>query len=127
MTGKITFTVKTVPKCDEYLKIQWNNEKNVKIEDFIKIHKDATRTDIENCTIKYRGIEKTFRDFIKDYSDFADSMKFIDFNPFKIIINQQINASLYYMKKALDCMQNGRFFAMKSKLILDTNFNIPWS
>lgn len=127
MTGKFTFTAKTYPKCDDYLRIRWNGEEYKKLEDFIKTHVSATESELDACMIQYRGVEKTYKEFIDDYATYADGMKFIEFCPFKLIMNQSIKASLYFMEKTLDCMQTARFFAMKSKLILDTDFNMHWS
>ena len=120
-------TIKTYPKCDDYLRICWSGEEYKKIEEFIKTHENATKLELDRCMLKYRNIEKTYKEFIDDYVTYADSMEFIQFNPFKIIINESIKASLYFMKKSIDFMQTARFFAIKSKLILDTNFNINWS
>lgn len=127
MIGKFTFTAKTYPKCDEYLKIRWNGEEYKKIENFITTHQNATEAELDECRILYRGIEKTYKEFIDDYAAYAKEMKFIEFSPFKIIMKQSIKASLYFVEKTLDCMQTARFFAMKSKLILDTDFNMHWS
>lgn len=125
--GEFTVTAKTYPKCDDYLRIRWNGEEYKKIEEFIKTHEDATKSELNECMIQYRGIEKTYKEFINDYVTYANGMDFIEFSPIKLIMNQSIKASLYFMAKTLDCMQTARFFAMKSKLILDTDFNIHWS
>ena len=80
MTGKFTFTAMTYPKCDDYLKIQWNGENYKKIEEFIKMHKRAIESEINECMVQYRGIEKTYKEFIDDYATYADGMKFIEFS-----------------------------------------------
>lgn len=127
MKGTFTFTVKTYPKCDDYLKIRWNGEEYKKIEDFISLHPDADDAELDVCMVQYRGVEKTYKEFIEDYSSFADGLKFVEFNPCKIIVNQSIRTSKYFVEKTIDCLQTARFFAMKSKLILDTNYNLHWS
>lgn len=77
--------------------------------------------------VNYRGVEKAYKEFIDDYSTYADELRFVEFNPCKIIVNQSIGASKYFVEKTVDCLQTARFFAMKSKLILDANYNMPWS
>ena len=121
------FNVKTYPKCDEYLKIRWNGEEFKKIEEFISAHPNAEESELEVCIVNYRGVKKTYKEFIEEYSSFADELKFVEFNPCKIIIDQSIRASKYFVEKAIDCLQTARFFAIKSRLILDTNYNLHWS
>ena len=58
MKGTFTFTVKTYPKCDEYLRIRWKDEEYKKIEDFISIHPELEETELEKCMVNYRGVEK---------------------------------------------------------------------
>ena len=125
MKGTFTFTVKTYPKCDDYLRIRWNGEEYKKIEDFISHHPDADDVELDKCMVQYRGVEKTYKEFVEDYSSFAEGLKL--FNPCKIIVNQSIRASKYFIEKTIDCLQTARFFLMKSKLILDTNYNLHWS
>lgn len=127
MKGTFAFTVKTYPKCDEYLRIRWKDEEYKKIEGFISIHPELEETELEKCMVNYRGVEKTYRAFIDDYSTYADELKFVEFNPCKIIVNQSIRVSKYFVEKTVDCLQTARFFAMKSNLVLDTNYNLPWS
>lgn len=127
MIGTFTFTTKTYPKCDDYLRIRWTGEEYKKIEDFIRLHPYADKAELDACMVQYRGVEKTYKEYIGDYSSFADRMKFVEFNPCKIIVNQSIRASKYFVEKTLDCLQTARFFAMKSKLILDANYNLHWS
>ena len=127
MKRTFTFTAKSYPKCDDYLRIRWKDEEYKKIEDFIKLHPDAEESELDVCMVNYRGVEKTYKDFIADYLAYADDLKFIEFNPCKIIVNPSIRASKYFIEKTIDCLQTARFFAMKSKLILDTNYNLHWS
>ena len=118
MKGTFTFTAKTYPKCDEYLRIRWKDEDYKKIEDFISIHPEAEESELDECMVNYRGVEKTYRAFIDDYSTYADELNFVEFNPCKIIVNQSIRASKYFVEKTIDCLQTARFFAMKSNLVL---------
>ena len=127
MKGTFKITSKTYPRCDDYLKIRWNGEEYKKIEDFISQHSDADEAELDACIINYRGEEKTYKEFIDDYSSYSESLKFVEFCSFKIILNSSIRASKYFMEKTTECLQTARFFAMKSKLILDTDYNLPWS
>lgn len=127
MREKFTFTVKSYPKCDDYLRIRWKDEEYKKIEDFICLHLDADEAELDECMVKYRDVEKPYKKFVEEYLSFADKLKFVEFNPRKIIVNQSIRASKYFIEKTIDCLQTARFFAMKSKLILDTNYNLHWS
>ena len=127
MRGTFKVTVKTYPKCDDYLQIRWNGEEYKKIEDFISRHSNADESELDACMINYRGEEKTYREFIDDYSAYSEALKFVEFYPFKIILNPSIRASKYFVEKATECLQTARFFAMKSKLILDTDYNLRWS
>lgn len=96
------------------------------IDKFIEAHPKATEKEIDACIVNYRGTKKPHKDFIEDYSNQSNDMKFVRFNPFMIIIDPTVRASLYFMKKAIDCHGTSRFFAMKSFLILDTDFNLGW-
>ena len=127
MRGNFKFTVKTYPKCDDYLQIRWNGEEYKKIEDFISQHSDADESELAACMINYRGEEKTYREFIDDYLAYSEALKFVEYYPFKIILNPSIRASKYFVEKTTECLQTARFFAMKSKLILDTDYNLCWS
>jgi hypothetical protein len=124
--GKFTFAAKTVPECEEFLKIQWPGEQFMTIDSFIEGHPKATEDEIDACAINYRGEEKLHKDFISEYSERSNNMKFVRFEPFMILINPTMRASSYFMKKAIDCHGTARFFTMKSLLILDTDFNLGW-
>ena len=127
MRETVSFIAKSYPKCGDYLKISRNGEEYKKIEDFISLYSDTDEAELDACMINYRGKEKSYREFMDDYSEYAEALKFVEFYPFKIILNPSIRASIYFMKKTTECLQTARFFAIKSKLILDTNYNLPWS
>lgn len=127
MIGPFRITAKTYPKCDDYLKIRWNGEEYKKIEDFISQHSDADESELNTCMINYRGEEKTYREYIDDCSAYSEELKLVEFNLFRIILNSNIRASKYFIEKAMECLQTARFFAIKSRLILDTDYNLRWS
>ena len=123
MQATLTITAKTYPKCDDYLRIRKADDEYKKIEDFIKLYPNIKEPEIYECMIKYRAVEKTYREFMNDYLSFADQLQFVEFNSCKIIVNQSARVSKYFIEKAIDCLQTARFFAIKSHLILDRNFN----
>ena len=127
MQGTLTITAKTYPKCDDYLRIRKADDEYKKIEDFIKLYPNIKESEIYGCMIKYRAVEKTYREFMNDYLSFADQLQFVEFNPCKIIVNQSVRVSKYFIEKATDCLQTARFFAIKSHLILDRNSNLNWT
>lgn len=127
MQGTLTITAKTYPKCDDYLRIRKADDEYKKIEDFIKLYPNIKEPEIYECMIKYRAVEKTYREFMNDYLSFADQLQFVEFNPCKIIVNQSARVSKYFIEKAIDCLQTARFFAIKSHLILDKNSNLNWT
>ncbi len=123
----ILLTAKSEPECKSFLKIRMPTEGYQLIDEFIKTHPSISDTEIEKCFITYRGIEKTYKQFTNDYTVFSETMKFVSFNPPKFIVNQSINAAVYFAQKSIDCLQFARFFTIKSNLILDTDYNIHWS
>lgn len=123
----ISFTAKTEPECESFLKIKWPQEEFQSIDEYISRHPNASEEETEACIVDYRGSQKLFKAFIEEYSDRANAMKFVRFDPYMIIPNPSLRASQYFMKKAMDCHQTGRFFTMKSLEILDTNFNLHWA
>lgn len=127
MQGTLTITAKTYPKCDDYLRIRKVDDEYKKIEDFIKLYPNIKEPEIYECMIKYRAVEKTYKEFMNDYLSFADQLHFVKFNPCKIIIHQPARVSKYFIEKAIDCLQTARFFAIKSHLILDRNSNLNWT
>lgn len=127
MQGTLTITAKTYPKCDDYLRIRKVDDEYKKIEDFIKLYPNIKEPEVYECMIKYRAVEKTYKEFMNDYLSFADQLHFVKFNPCKIIIHQPVRVSKYFIEKAIDCLQTARFFAIKSHLILDRNSNLNWT
>lgn len=127
MQGTLTITAKTYPKCDDYLRIRKVDDEYKKIEDFIKLYPNIKEPEIYECMIKYRAVEKTYKEFMNDYLSFADQLHIVKFNPCKIIIHQPVRVSKYFIEKATDCLQTARFFAIKSHLILDRNSNLNWT
>ncbi len=126
-TGRFTFTSRSVPECESFLNIRIRDEAFFTINEFISRHKDISDEILENSVIWYRGNEQIYKDYIAEYIVFSEDLEIVQFNGWKIIINPSIRAALFFVEKATDCLQNARYFAMKSNLILDCNRNIPWS
>lgn len=125
--NNLTITVKTEPECEGFLRIKCPDEDYQPIEKFIEMHENASSHDLDNCLINYRGTERTYKEFIDEHVAFSNSLEFVNFNSSSIIVDDNINASRYFMRKAIDCLQNARLFAMKSQLIIDTNSNVNWA
>ena len=66
--GTFEITAKTVPECENFLKIQWPQEELVTINELISRHPDATEKEIDDCMVEYRGTTKLHKAFIDDYS-----------------------------------------------------------
>ena len=127
MNNKITFIAKSESECKNFLKIRNQTEEYEAIEDFIQKYPEVAQINLNNCYIKYRDKEMTYQQMSDSYVTIADSMKFIQFNPPQIIIDDSIRASIYFMRKAIECLQFARFFTMKAALLLDIDYNIKWS
>ena len=127
MVRNFTFTSRTVPDCETFLKIKWADEEYTTIDEFIKAHPTASNDELDSCKVWYRGLEKTYKEFLDEYVAFSEELQFLRLNFFKIIVEPTIKASWYFIGKTADCLQNARFFAVKSNLLLDFNDNIHWS
>lgn len=127
MNNKIAFIAKSESECKNFLKIRNQTEEYEAIEDFIQKYPEVAQMNLNNCYIKYRDKEMTYQQMSDSYVTIADSMKFIQFNPPQIIIDDSIRASIYFMRKAIECLQFARFFTMKSALLLDIDYNVRWA
>lgn len=114
------------PECKNFLKIQWPSESFTTIDKFIEVHSNATAEEIGKCKINYRGIVKTYKDYINDYSVRSNSIEFKRFCLYMVVSDQKIRTSLYFLKYAIECLNNGRLFTIKSLLIVDTDYNSNW-
>lgn len=120
------FTAVSTPECENFLTIQWPGEPFRTIDKFIECHPQATKEEIDDCMVNYRGTEKRYGDYTADYSKHSNAMRFVQFKPLGIVIDQTIRASHYFLKKTIECCQTGRFFTLKSIRILDSDFNLRW-
>lgn len=127
MVGKFTFTARTVPECEGFLKIQWPEEEYTTIDEFVTRHSAPSDAELDLCMLRYRGNEKTFKDYISEQVAFSEELQILSINSFKLIINPTIKAAWYYAGKTADCLQNARFFTIKSNRLLDSDDNIRWT
>lgn len=121
------FTAKSEAECKSFLKIREADGAFQTIEDFIREHPTISEDALMECVIDYRGTEKSIKQDTDDYCSFSESMPFVNFTPPVVVVDQSIKAAIYFMEKAIECLQFARFFTMKSALILDTDYNIRWS
>ena len=122
----LTFKAVSEPECETFLKIK-KGDAYYMIEDFIaKYHSDSDEV-MNDSTVWYRGVEKSHQQTIDDYVAFSESLDFYMFQEPMLVMDKSIKASIYFAKKAKDCLQFARFFTMKSALLLDTDFNLHWS
>lgn len=124
---KFSFTAKNEPECKSFLKIRMPDGEYQPIDEFIKAQPAISEADLEACFIKYRGDEKTYKQDSDDYVAFSETMKFVNFIPPMLIVDQSIKPAIYFAQKAIECLQFARFFTMKSNLILDTDYNTHWA
>ena len=122
----LTFKLVTEPECKTFLKIKEGGDYYT-IDDFISKHGSDSEEVLNNCDVWYRGTEKSHKQTIDGYVKFSEGLEFYTFQPPMLVMDNSIQASIYFVKKAKDCLQIARFFTMKSVLLLDTNFNLHWS
>ena len=124
---KFSFTAKNEPECKSFLEIRMPDGEYQPIDEFIKAQPAISEADLETCFIKCRGDEKTYKQDSDDYVAFSETMKFVNFIPPMLIVDQSIKPAIYFAQKAIECLQFARFFTMKSNLILDTDYNTHWA
>ena len=125
-TGRFTFTARSVPDCEEFLKLNYQDEGYLKIDEFFEKYNKPTNDILEHCSLSYRGKQETYKDYVARSIAFSEELELVRFNGWKLIFQPHIRASVYFTEKATDCLQNARFFAMKSAMLLDCDNSIPW-
>lgn len=127
MGVNLTFSARTEPKCKEFLKIQYPTEEYLTLDACINNHPDISSDELKLCKIWYRGKEKNYVDYIEDILSVSNKLEFYKFDTFMIFANHNIRASYYFIEKASDCLQNARYFTMKSYSLFTSNDNLNWS
>ena len=123
----LKFTAKMEPECKDFLKIRDASSDYMTIDTFIQRHPDISEKELNECYIKYRGKEQTYKENTEEYWAFSEKMKLIHYTPPIMVVQPFIKPSIYFMQKAIECLGFARFFTMKSALLLDTDYNIRWS
>jgi hypothetical protein len=125
-----TITAKTSPECQNFLKIIEGGQQ-YRLEEFAENHKGANVLEFDNAvkasSVLYRGVEKKYADVTSEYVAFSESLPFFEFNSPMMLLDSSDRAAIAFVKSARECLQNARYFTMKSADILDTNDNINWS
>lgn len=124
--AQITFTAKMEPECKTFLKLQWPGEEYTTIDKYIEMHSDITDEAINSCKIWYRGNEYNYEDYINNYVDFSEELEIMRYYSLNLYRNHNIRAASFFVEKAGECLNDARFFAMKSYLLLDTDYNMAW-
>lgn len=127
LTGRFSITARTVPVCEEFLKLKWIGENFLKLNEFVARHDNLKEEELEQCMLLYRGNEEGYVDYIARTVAFSKELELLRFDGWKLIMQPHIRAAVYFAEKATDCLQNARLFAMKSALLLDSNRSLPWS
>lgn len=126
MTGRFTFSTRSVPDCRYFLKIRWPDEEYLPIDEFVTLHPGASLEELRLCDIQYRNQGKNYREYLDEYVDFSERLQFLRLSTSWLITNPTIKAAQYFAEKAADCLQNARLFALKSYLILNPKDTSSW-
>lgn len=119
MMERFTFSARSEPDCKSFLTIRWPDEEYCPIDEFIKNHPHPSLEELRLCDIQYRGKEQNYNDYFTEYVAFSNRMKLLPLSSSWLITKPTIQAAHYFSEQAADCLQNARFFALKSHLILD--------
>lgn len=125
-TGNFTFTARSIPECESFLKLKYQDDSFLTIDKFFEKYNNPTNDILEQCSLSYRGKEESYTDYITQRFALSEDLELVRFNGWKLIIQPHVRASVYFTEKATDCLQNARFFAIKSSLLLDCDSGISW-
>jgi len=130
---EMTFTAKTSPDCQEFLKIIENGQQ-YKIEEFFEKHKNDNILEFDNAvnasSILYRDVEKKYTDILDEQLAFSETLPFFEIQPlYKLewrLVENSDRSAVAFVKNAASCLQNARYFIMLSASMLESNENIRW-
>lgn len=125
--GQLKFVATSETESKKFLQIKKQEGNYETIDIFVQKYPNITEEELEECYVKYREKEMTYNEMVNDYVVFSNDMKFIHFIPPVVVMEENIRASIYFMKKAIECLQFARFFTMKAALLLDIDYNIRWA
>ena len=123
----LKFSIITHAECEKFLKIKGQNGEYESIDNFIKKYPGLSIDALNDCYIKYRKKEMSYKEYIDDYCSFSDSMATVKFTLPQLLIENFARMSVYFIKKSITSLDFARFFTLKSKCILDIDYNIPWA
>lgn len=125
---EIKFVATNHAECNNFLLIK-NKQDNLfmTLDQFIKLTPSISQNSLDNCVIKYRGHEIEFSQYIKEYLKITEELLFYDYTAlFGKYFDFDDSAAMYHIRKASDCLQTARYYAIKSSLLLDCDINMPW-
>lgn len=125
---KIQFTATNHAECNNFLKIK-NKQDNLfaTLEQFIELNPAISEIGLDSCVINYRGRIVDFTQYANEYLNMTKELLFYDYTPlFGTYYNFEDRAAIYHIRKASDCLQTARYYAIKSSLLLDYDLNMPW-
>lgn len=117
--ARLTFSARSEPDCKSFLTIKWPAEEYCSIDKFIKLHPDPSLDELRLCDIQYRGKEQNYNDYYTEYVAFSKRMELLPLSSSWLITDPRIRVAHYFFEQTADCLQNARFFTLKSNLILD--------
>lgn len=124
----IKFAATSYAKCNSFLTIK-NKQDNVFItlDQFIKLNPSISKIGLENCLIFYRGRIIDFTQYLNEYLKMTEELLFYDYSALLgVYVDLDDRAAIYHIRKASDCLQTARYYAIKSSLLLDYDLNMPW-
>lgn len=128
MCNSIQFVATAVTPSDSFLHIKGQNDIRFQtIDEFIRTHHKIGEKKLLRSSVEYRGETKTYEAWLDDHIKFSENLKLLSFSPPNFIISETIRIAAYFARKASDCLQNARFYMLKSNLILDLDCNINWN
>lgn len=128
MSNTIQLVATSVAPCKSFLHIKGENDNRFQtIDEFVRTHSKISEKKLLRSSVEYRGEVKTYQAWIDDYIQFSKTLQILSFVPPNFILNESVKISAYFARKASNCLQNARFFMLKSALILDSDSNINWN
>lgn len=125
--GKFTISARSEPNCVSFMTIKWPDEEHMTIDKFIERHPSPSLDELRLCDIHYRGKNQNFCDYFTDYVAFSERLELLPLSSSWLITNPRIRAAHYFSQQTGDCLQNARFFVLKSNLILDHKEPAFWT
>lgn len=134
---EITLTSKTTAKCSDFMKIVFDSQE-FSLEDFSAAYKkeDFSLDELlKSSSIIYRGQCLTYKGMCQEHLRFSESLPFFsryhdEIYPseyFIMVGNSDYYKSAKFLNKAEKCLQTARYYLIKSKSLISTDFEINWN